>query len=325
MDYRYISFFGYAAMRFAFTEEDSLTKENGFKKLSFSRNRLDLDIPNPVYVLSASAKYSMVKWEGYTVIQSAKPKDASGVQVYAYPCNSTKHKVEKEAWDFCKHCLSIIKTNGRKNICLALNKEVTQTKELKAAIQWLQRECVKLGCVVSIANRGSIIGRNDWLDSDCVIIAYGLFTSLSNVVLKASLAEGSPIEESRIWEHKESGVEWQPRMTKGLTDPALREIDRRMFADEVYQVGLRGVARNWQGDSQDVIVCAPSMDYVIPLLQVLNGAKIVYDKLDFSGIKTEDLLKNGNVLARLLKCPSNPDGRAKANDIAREILAARLA
>ena len=319
--YRYIRFMSYEADRFAFVEKDLKGK-----KVSLVRNRLNWTLPNDVYVLNASSRFGLAEWEGFTVVRSQEQREADGVTVYAFQANHTKHRMDKEARDFLKYALDLVKTNGRSKVLLATNKEDTRSKEVDAAVTWFKAECAKVGVEVSEAERGSIIGRNDWRDSDCVILGYGLFTSVSNLVLKQSLVEGVEIDGARIWDTKtiESVEVRQPRIKKGFVDAGLRETDRRLFADEVYQVGLRGRARNWKGDTMDVITIAPSLDYVIPLTQVLPEARIVFDSLEVTGIKTEDLLKGDKELTGVFGIGDKPENREAVRAIACQLLADRL-
>jgi len=319
--YKYIRFMSYEADRFAFVEKDVYGK-----KISFVRNRLNFEIENDVYVLSASARFSSVTWEGFKVVRSECQNLAEGVTVYAYPANHTKHRMDKEAEAFLAYAVNLIKTNGRKKVMLALNKEDNQSKEVKTAVAWFKTECGKLGVEVTEGERGSIIGRNDWKDCDCVILGYGVFTSIANIALKQSLVEGAEIEGSRLWDTKTiGGVEVsQPKIKKGLVDAGLRETDRRVFANEVYQVGLRGIARKWNSESMDIITIAPSLDYVIPLTQVLPGATICFDELDVTGIRTQDLLQGDAELCQRFGMTDNAPNRETARQSAGELLSGKI-
>ncbi len=149
------------------------------------------------------------------------------------------------------------------------------------------------------------------------------------MALKASLVEGKPVDEGRIWETKtvEGQIVRQPRLSgRGVVDPGLREVDRRLFCDEVYQVGLRGVARNWQGESMDVIVAAPALDYLLPLRQVLPGCSIKFEGVDLESFRTEDLLKPDAELTKVFGITAQSEhGKAQARTLAKGLLAGRLA
>lgn len=320
--YAYLHFMGYAAKRFAFVEGDKYGK-----KISFARNRLNWTLPNDVYVLSASARFGLAQWDGFTVVRGKDQKEAEGVTVYGYAMNSTKHRMDKEVSDYLKYAFGLVKANGRENVLLALNKEDNQSQAVKTASAWFKKECSKLGVKVMEAERGSIIGRNDWRDCDCVILGYGLFTSVSNVTLNQSLVEGKEIGGARVWDVKTiDGKEVkQPLIRKGMVDKALRETDRRLFADDVYQVGLRGRARNWEGETMDIITSAPGIDYLIPLGQVLPGCKLHLEGLDLSSIKTEDLLKNDKELTKVFGMKSKKqECKETARELAQDILTERM-
>ncbi len=321
MCYSYLHFMAYQAQRFAFVETDVYGK-----KLSLVRNRLNFNLENDTYVLNASSRFALATWEGFTVVRQLEQKRAEGVTVYAYPCNSTKHRLDIEAQDYLKYALKSIVANGRKKIMLALNKEESQTSNIKQAVEWFKTECQKIGVEVREGNRGSIIGRNDWRDCDAVILAYGLFTSVSNLALKQSLVEGREIEGSRVWNSKtvEGKLELQPRMNKGVTDKAMRETDRRLFCDEVYQVGLRGVARNWKGEEMDIITTAPGTDYLYPIESVLPGCKIVSGDTELVRIETADLLQGDTELCKVFGLPKNAENLSKVRDMAQDILSQRL-
>lgn len=158
-----------------------------------------MTIPNDVYLLSASSRFSLVQWDGFTVLRCRDQRCADGVTVYAYDCNSTKHRLEKEAHAYLKYALGIVKQNGRKRPRV-LNKEETQTANVKVAVSWFKSECSKLGIEVREGHRGTIIGSNEFRDCDCVILSYGVFTSVANVALKQSLVEGQEIEGKRLFE-----------------------------------------------------------------------------------------------------------------------------
>jgi len=322
--YRYIRFYSYPAQRFAFVERDLYGK-----KISAVRNRLDFDLPNDTYVLNASSCFGLARWEGFTAVRDSAPASAEGVTVHAYEANSTKHRLQKEATAYLDYALDIIRRNGRKRVLLAVNKAETQTPEMRQALANFKSQLQGMGVVVAEGERGSIIGRNDWRDCDCVVIGYGVFTTLSNVALKASLVEGGAVSEDRIWETKtiEGKVVRQPRISgRGVVDPGLREIDRRQFADEVYQVGLRGVARNWRGEGMDVIVAAPALDYLLPLRQVLPGCVIRFEGKDLESFRTEDLLKGDLELTKVFGITAQSEhGKAQARTLAKGLLAGRLA
>lgn len=321
--YRYIRFFSYAAQRFAFVEKDLYGR-----KLSAVRNRLDFDLDNDVYVLNASSCFGLARWDGFVAVRDASPATAEGVTVHAYEANSTKHRMQKEAEAYLSYALDVVRRNGRKRVLLATNKQETQTEEMRQALANFKGQLREQGVAVSEGERGSIIGRNDWRDCDAVVIGYGLFTSIANVALKASLVEGRAIDEDRIWETKtvNGEVVRQPRLSgRGVVDPGLREIDRRLFADEVYQTGLRGVARNWKGESMDVIVAAPAMDYLLPLRQVLPGCSIKFEGVDLDSFSTEDLLKGDIELRAVFGITDKSDqGSARARTLAKGLLAGRL-
>ncbi len=320
--YRYLHFMAYKATRFAFVETDRFGK-----KLSLVRNRLNFELANDVYVLNASSRFALATWEGFTVVRQQEQKQAQGVTVYAYACNSTKHRLDKEAENFLKYAIDTVKANGRKRVMLALNKEDNQSQAIKQASKWFKDECAKLGVEVAVAERGSIIGRNDWRDCDAVVLGYGLFTSIANVALKQSLVEGREIEGSRVWDTKLiNGVEVrQPRINKGITDKPMRETDRRLFADDLYQVGLRGVARNWKGDEMDIITTSPGMDYLFPIQEVLPGCTIVCGEAELSNIETQDLLKGDKELTQVFGLPNDPEYREQARGMAQDILKQRIA
>lgn len=321
--YRYIRFYSYEAQRFAFVERDLYGK-----KVSAVRNRLNFDLPNDVYVLNASSCFGLARWEGFTAVRDASPATAEGVCVNAYEANSTKHRMAKEAEAYLSYALEVVRRNNRKRVLLAVNKAETQTEEMRHALAQFRTQLQGLGVTVSEGERGSIIGRNDWRDCDAVVLAYGLFTSLSNVALKASLVEGCAIAEDRIWESKtvNGEVVRQPRISgRGVVDQGLRDVDRRLFADEVYQTGLRGVARNWRGEGMDVIVAAPAMDYLLPLRQVLPGCSIKFEGVDLESFRTEDLLKGDIELRALFGITAKSDqGSAQARTLAKGLLAGRL-
>lgn len=321
--YRYIRFYSYPAQRFAFVEKDLYGR-----KVSAVRNRLDFDLDNNIYILNASSCFGLARWEGFTAIRDASPATAEGVTVHAYEANSTKHRMQKEAEAYLSYALDVVRRNGRKRVLLATNKQETQTEEMRQALAQFKGQLREQGVAVSEGERGSIIGRNDWRNCDCVIIAYGVFTSIANVALKASLVEGRPVSEDRIWESKtiDGKVIRQPRLSgRGVVDPGLREVDRRLFCDEVYQVGLRGVARNWRGESMDVVVAAPAMDYLLPLRQVLPGCAIRFEGVDLESFRTEDLLKGDIELCKTFGTPCDPIYREQARGIAKGLLSGRIA
>lgn len=200
--------------------------------------------------------------------------------------------------------------------------------ETQRALGWFCMMLANVGIEFEVAFRGSTKGRNDWSDADAVVLAYGLFTSLADVAVKTSLIAGAEVEESRIWfEEKENGkglVFRQPKMHSGFSDKALRETDRRLVCDELYQTAMRGRARMYRGEAMDVYCMVPSADYVTPLLQVMDNCRIktvLPDRVAvLTAIPKEDLLKGDTDLTVTLGLPNNPENRDIARKTARELL-----
>lgn len=321
--YKMINHYNGDCNRFAFVED----AEEG-KKITFGRNRLNLDFENPCYILTASSPFSIVEWDGFSVIRNANIPDLNNVNVYAYLSNHTKTSMDACCMDYLKKVVGQLTLNGRQKVLLVINKEHRKIKETQKAIGWLTIMLAYHGIEFSVAYRGNVKGRNDWTDCDAVILVYGLFTSVGNVAIKASLTEGAEIEESRIWFEEKTNAKGQdfqkPKMHAGFCDIGLRNVDKRLICDELYQTAMRGRARMYRGESMDVFCVVPCPEYVTPLRQVMKDCTIttwLKDRVStLTDIPKEELLKGDKDLSGKLGYPDTPEGRQQARMTAMELI-----
>ena len=324
--YKLINHYSYDCKRFAFPEDD----EHGEKRITFGRNRLNLDFENKCYILTASSPFSAVEWDGFTVIRNADTPELDNVTVYHYQANATKTGLETCCKDYLRKVLRKLIENDRKKVLLVINKEHRNIEETQKAIGWLTIMLAYRGIEFSVGYRGSVKGRNDWTDCDAVILMYGLFTSIGNVAIKASLVEGSPIDESRIWYEEKKNAKGeifqQPKIHAGFSDKGLRDTDRRLICDELYQTAMRARARMYKGESQDVFCVVPSPDYVTPLSQTMKRCTITTmlperdDDRTLTDIPLSNLLKGDKALSEVLNLPDTQEGREMARKTAQELI-----
>ena len=321
--YKVINHYKGNCQRFAFVED---TDEG--KRITLGKNRLNLSFTHPCYILTASSPFSNVEWDGFTVVRNTDKPSLDNVTVYAYLANHTRASLEANCYSYFKKVVERLVCNDRKKVLIVINKPDGKIKETQKALGWLTIMLAYRGIGFELAFRGSTKGRNDWSDCDAVILCYGLFTSVSDVAVKTSLIEGSEVDESRIWfeakENRKGQAFQQPKIHAGFSDKGLRETDRRLVCDELYQTAMRGRARMYRGDSMDVFCMVPSADYVTPLLQVMDNCQIktvLPDRVtELTAIPKEDLLKGDTDLTATLGLPNNPENRDIARKTASELL-----
>jgi len=301
---RYLHFFRRTAERYAIVRNDKLGT-----KITWIRDRLNFDVEGNLYLLNASYNHSLVDWEGFKIVEPLKKKIADGVHIHLMKGNSTKNRLELDVSGFLDSALETRKTWDCKKTLLCLNKEPSVA--VKGALQSFVDACKP-----SVANRGRIIGRNDWADHDQIVCCFGLFTTVTHIALLASLIEGQEIEGSRIW--TDNG---KLRMGgNGFTDATLFEADRRKYCNEIYQTLMRGIARNWNGDKMHVNSLCPSLRQILPLAYDLPGLYIWWGGIDIMAIQPSELKQNDSKLCQLFGMPDDPKYRIEARQIAEELL-----
>lgn len=218
------------------------------------------DMPPKCVMLDGSARYTQVKWEGFTLYDGGMAS-VKGLKVHIVKGNPTKSSLEDQDRKklFDDFCQEVIEEAKPSQVVYAENKgDRTFTAPTPNALR---------------AFRGTDTrGSNDFLTADCMVVVMALFTDVMDYALRAALATGGPIECSAIWKKTPRGI--VPNLHKnGFIDTRLQLAFTRQAVDELYQAIMRIGVRKYDGGEYTVVCRLPDRLSIKELKGRLPGAE----------------------------------------------------
>lgn len=226
-----------------------------------AKSRVYTDLPNRLVILDGSARYSNTAWDGFRIFQVDAHSEISfeNISLHPFKGNPTKANVRETFGDFMDFIQNSTAGKPVKEICLITNKPKDDGLEKSERFQAFLASCEGKGIHVVHLHRGTVIGSNAARSSDTLCIFTSIFDGIGPVALRTALRTGEGITADRIWAYRRkrqkdgtTKVVKNPRLRHGFMDPAMNETFLRQYADELLQYVLRGRARNYAGESEDV-------------------------------------------------------------------------
>jgi len=228
------------------------------------KSRIYCDLPNRIIILDGSAIFSNTCWDGFTIYQIDIHKQIlfDNVTLHAFNGNPTKNSVKAKFPQYADMIESFLDKNLKNEtaeLCIISNKQkedaLEQTKRFKNFISFCEDRKMK---TINLY-RGTVIGSNQARNSRLIAVLASMFNGVSETVLRTALRLNCGIEAEQIWNYQridgKNGVNVTRkvvRMNNGFEDESLNETFLRTYADEIIQYILRGRARNYTGETEDV-------------------------------------------------------------------------
>ena len=304
-----------------------LTKDMRQKTYDVIKSRIYCDLPNRIIILDGSAIFSNTPWKGFTIYQIDIHKQIlfDNVILHTFKGNPTITNVKSKFPQYADMIENDLKGRQPVEICIISNKQkedsLEQTKRYKEFIKAFEDKNIK----VKNLYRGTVIGSNLARDSHMIMVLASMFNGISETVLRTALRMDCGIEADKIWDYQlidgKNGANIKrkvPKMNYGFEDSDLNETFMRTYADEIIQYILRGRARNYKGESEDVFFFSTGNLINEEIRTYLPGVQFAGDsgmkKLrDMTKEQIEDV--SARELAEMFGYASHPN-----NDIVNELI-----
>jgi hypothetical protein len=239
-------------MRYVFDNETSF---------DVIKARMYTDLPNRVIILDGSAKYSTTKWDGFTIYQVDAHSQIlyDRITLHPFAGNPTKTNVRETFGEFADHIVECITSKPVKEVCIISNKLQPEALEESERFNAFLSHFQSKGIEIVKLFRGTVIGSNLARSSDTLCIFSSIFDGIGPTALRTALRTGQSIAADRLWSYRtvsqkdgSTAVVKNPRLRDGFLDPELNETFLRLYANELIQYILRGRARNYADETEDV-------------------------------------------------------------------------
>lgn len=234
-----------------------------------STDAIQFNIPNKTIILNASAQFSHVCWEDFIIYKLDEILDFSNTTFYCILANATKRRImeggkhQKPLIDtILKQADNVIKKKNIKDIFLATDKKCINDKLDK----FRKRHEKQKHNIINIA-RGNIQSNNSARGCEIAIVTMANFTTVSDYLLKAAMANEERIDSERFLNAK-----GYLKMHKGFDDEQIDEEATRQMIDEIYQTVMRGNIRSSSQNKYEVImVLTPKL--MVEMMKLFPNAK----------------------------------------------------